>query len=144
MPEPNLEDLLARRRRIQDLIAELGDLRRGSVNVIYRRCGSPGCHCAQPEGPAHGPQLLWTRSLGGKTKTSVLEPGQLEQVREECGNYRRLKSLVNELVAVSELICLARAPGARAVGTGSVVGGAEKGGSTRSSPRSSGRHARPK
>src|SRR5262249_48681254 len=111
MPEPSLEDLLARRSRLHLEIANLGDLRRGSVHVVYRKCGNPGCRCAQPGEQGHGPQLLWTRSLDGRTKTSVLDPGRLEQLQQECANYRHLRGLVHELVEVSELICEARPPG---------------------------------
>jgi hypothetical protein len=139
MPEPSLEDLLARRSRLHLEIANLGDLRRGSVHVVYRKCGNPGCHCAQPGEQGHGPQLLWTRSLHGRTKTSVLDPGRLEQLQEECANYRHLRGLVHELVEVSELICEARAPRVATGGSGSVAGRAQKGGSTRASRKTSGR-----
>jgi len=43
MPQ-SLPDLEQRRERIAQRIAELGDLRPGSITTTSGRCGKPECH----------------------------------------------------------------------------------------------------
>src|SRR6267378_3754737 len=66
MPE-SLSDLEQRRERIAQRIAELGDLRPGSITGTSGRCGKPECHCHQPGQPGHGPNFRLTYKLDGKT-----------------------------------------------------------------------------
>jgi hypothetical protein len=47
MPQ-SLPDLEQRREGIAQRIAELGDLRPGSITGTSGRCGKPECHCHQP------------------------------------------------------------------------------------------------
>jgi hypothetical protein len=48
MSEPPLSELDALRDRLFARLAAVGDFRRGSVTVNYRRCGKPNCACAAP------------------------------------------------------------------------------------------------
>jgi hypothetical protein len=55
-----LERLAALERRRSELLEELsrlGDFRAGSITVLVRRCGKPGCRCSRPGDPGHGPNL---------------------------------------------------------------------------------------
>jgi hypothetical protein len=54
---PSLSDLEQRRELIAQRIAELGDLRPGSITATSGRCGKLECHCHQPGQPGHGPQF---------------------------------------------------------------------------------------
>jgi hypothetical protein len=54
MPQ-SLSDLEQRREVIAQRIAELGDLRPGSITGTSGRCGKPECHCHQPGQP--GPAI---------------------------------------------------------------------------------------
>lgn len=50
-----------------------------------------------------------TRRGGGKTVTKIIPPGPaVERTRAQIAEYRRLRSLVKELVEVSEQICQAQ------------------------------------
>jgi hypothetical protein len=69
MTEPPLPDLEQQRARLYERLAASGDLRPGSINATYRRCGKPNCACAQLGHRGHGPRWLWTRSAGGRTRT---------------------------------------------------------------------------
>ena len=53
-------------------LSQLGDMRPGSVMVVFRRCGKPTCHCAQPKDPGHGPHFQLTSKQEGKTVTEML------------------------------------------------------------------------
>jgi len=108
MTEPSLQELEQQRARLYAQLAATGDLRPGSINATYRRCGKLNCACAQPGHPGHGPRWLWTRSAGGRTRTRQLSPGELDKVRAELAAYKEFAALSEQIVAVSEAICEAR------------------------------------
>ena len=108
MTEPSLPELEQQRTRLYARLAATGDLRPGSVNATYRRCGKPNCACAQPGHPGHGPRWLWTRSAGGRTRTRQLSPGELDKVRAELAAYKEFAALSEQIVEVNEAICEAR------------------------------------
>lgn len=105
-----------RRQQLKQALLELGDLRPGCLVARYRRCGKANCHCAQPGALGHGPSFSLTRRVEDKTITKIIPPGPaVEQTREQIAEYHRLRSLLQELVEVSEQICQAKleAPPAR-------------------------------
>jgi hypothetical protein len=64
---PNtLVDLESRRAAVQLQIAQLGDMRSGSITGTGGRCGSPNCHCHRAGDPGHGPYYRLTRKVNGK------------------------------------------------------------------------------
>ncbi len=108
-----MADLLARLvARRQDLYAELsrtGDFRRGTLTIVYRRCGKPSCRCRQPGQAGHGPQHLLTTRVAGRGRSRSVHPGaELRRVAAQIDNHRRFRTLVRELVEVNERICEAR------------------------------------
>ena len=123
-----------RRAELYEDLAQVGDLRRGTINATYRRCGKANCACADPGHPGHGPRYLLSRSLEGKTESRQLAPGpELEKATREVANYKRFTSTVAEIVEVNEAICDARPVLAPAGERAEAVRGAEKGGSSRTS-----------
>ena len=134
MTEPSLPDLEQQRAQLYQRLAAAGDLRPGSINVTYRRCGKPNCACARPGHPGHGPRWLWTRSAGGKTRTRQLAAAELEKVRGELANYKQFAALSEQIVEVNEAICESR-PVTSAAGQPPAGPAGEKGGSARRSPR---------
>jgi len=57
--------LRARRDQLKAQLAEVGDLRPGSLVERYRRCGKPNCHCAGKGADGHGPSWSLTREIAG-------------------------------------------------------------------------------
>lgn len=102
---PALED---RKDRIFRLLADLGDMRPGSLACRSRPCGKPGCQCRSPGGKLHGPYWSLTFKAAGKTVTRSLRPDQVDAARQQIANYRRYQALSAELVEVSEQLCQAR------------------------------------
>ncbi len=101
-----LETLLARREELLRELAQMGDMRPGSISENYRRCGKAGCRCAAPEGPRHGPYYAYTRKVGGKTKTINLRPGSaLNKLQKEVETYRRFRHTCQQLVLTNDQIC---------------------------------------
>jgi hypothetical protein len=137
-----LAELEARRARLFERLAAIGDFRRGSISENYRRCGKPNCACAQPGHPGHGPRFLWTRTVAGRgTRGRQLAAGEVEKVRGELAAYQQFAALSEQIVEVSEAICEARPVPAAAAGQAPEPEGQKKG-SAISSPRSS-RRTRP-
>ena len=101
--------LEAQREQLYQQLRRLGDFRRGTISVNYRRCGKPNCACVQAEHPGHGPQYLWTTTQQGKSRAQHLRLGpELEKAERELANYRQFAQLCDELVAVNEQLCRAR------------------------------------
>jgi hypothetical protein len=134
MTERSLPELEQHRAELFARLAATGDMRPGSINSTYRRCGKPNCACALPGHPGHGPRWLWTRSAGGRTRTRQLAAAEVAKVRAELASYRQFAALSEQIVQVSEAICEARpVTAADALAPGEA--GAEKGGSAPGSPR---------
>jgi hypothetical protein len=122
-----------RRAELFAVMSQVGDFRRGALNVVWRRCGKPNCACAQPGHRGHGPQYNLTRRAGGKTVNVHLRAGpELEKAGREVAEHQRFADLVEEVTQVSEAICAARP----AAGTAAPPPGAQRGGSRRGSRRS--------
>ena len=108
MTELSLQELEQQRAELLARLAATGDMRPGSINATYRRCGKPNCACAQPGHPGHGPRWLWTKSAGGRTRTRQLSPGEIGKVRAELAAYKEFAALSEQIVEVNEAICEAR------------------------------------
>ena len=108
MPVP-LSSLIEERSKLLRQVVELGDFQPGSISSPTRKCGKPGCHCAQPDDPGHGPHFQLTQKVDGKTVTQNLP--SVEAVRKaenEIAEYRRFQGLSNDLVDVNRRICRLR------------------------------------
>jgi hypothetical protein len=108
MPDSLLE-LQQQRSSLLAQFASLGDFRPGSVTGIVRRCGKPGCHCAQPDDPGHGPTLRLTYKVQGKTISEALPtPATIRKAEREIAEFRHYQGLNRAFVEVNEKICRAR------------------------------------
>jgi hypothetical protein len=102
---PDIDRLQQDRARLFRELAEIGDLRRGSIAENYRRCGKPNCCCARSGHRGHGPQYLLMTKVGGKSRARNLKPGaELAKAKVEVGNHLRFRELVQAIVEVSEQI----------------------------------------
>jgi hypothetical protein len=105
MPDP-LSPLVDDRSLLLRQIAELGDFQPGSIVNASRRCGKPGCHCAKPNDPGHGPHAQLTQKVEGKTLTQNLPSlAAVRKAEREIAAFRRFQTLTGELVDVNRKIC---------------------------------------
>lgn len=107
---PNtLSALESSRTSLLRQISQLGDMRPGSVTVVFRRCGKPTCHCAQPNDPGHGPHFQFTCKQEGKTVTQMLSHSvAVKKVEQEIAAFRNFEELSQSLVEVNQKICQLR------------------------------------
>ena len=94
-PLPSLE---SRRAELLRALANLKDMRPGSVVGAVFRCGKPTCHCAKPEDPGHGPNLRLTYKWHRKTVTEALPtPAAVRKAEREIAEFRDYQRLGREL-----------------------------------------------
>jgi hypothetical protein len=109
--DQSLHDLELRRKELFRQMENLGDFRRGTISVNYRKCGKKNCASARKDHPGHGPQYLWNASIGGKTRARNLPLGpELEKVETEVETYQAFVRLTQELIAINDRICQMRRP----------------------------------
>jgi len=104
--DKRLNELEAKRKSLHKKLEEIGDFRRGTISVNYRKCGKKNCACAKPGHPGHGPQYLWSTTIKGKSYARNLRLGpELKKYMEDTKSYRRYLKLYNEIVLLNEKIC---------------------------------------
>ena len=105
----SLQDLESRRAGLLAQIADLGDLRSGSITNTSGRCGKPNCRCHKPGNPVHGPNPRLTFKQQGKTVTESLPtPAAQNKAEREIAEFRRFEQLIRDFVEVNAKICRAR------------------------------------
>lgn len=100
--------LLRQRTHLQQRLAQIGDFWQGSLSSQYRKCGKPGCHCARPGDPGHGPSWILVRSVAGKPRSQSIPAAAVEQTQAQVEEYQRFRALTRELAEVSSQICALR------------------------------------
>ena len=70
---------------------------KGTVYELRRRCGKPGCKCAQ--GDLHA-RMVVSASEKGKTQLRVIPRGFLVEARQKVGRYQELRRIRTRLVAI--------------------------------------------
>ncbi len=102
----SLVDLEGRRNAVRSQIAQLGDMRFGSITGTGGRCGNPNCHCHRTGDPGHGPYYRLTRKVKGKTVTETFpSPASLAKAQREVAECQRFRELGEQLLDVNEQIC---------------------------------------
>ncbi len=105
----SLFDLEQRRELLAQRIAELGDLRPGSITGTSGRCGKPECHCHQPGQPGHGPNFRLTYKVDGKTISEALPtPAARQKAEREVEEFRKFQQLTREFLGTNTEICRLR------------------------------------
>lgn len=108
MPE-SLAEMENRRTALQSQLAQLGDMRAGSISSTGGCCGNPNCHCHRPGDAGHGPYYRLTRKVDGKTVTETFSsPAALAKAQREVEEYHRFRDLSIQLLDVNEDICRLR------------------------------------
>jgi hypothetical protein len=108
MPQ-SLSDLEQRREVLAQRIADLGDLRPGSITGTSGRCGKPECHCHQSGQPGHGPNFRLTYKLAGKTISQALPThAAIQKAEREVQEFRKFQELTREFLGTNAEICRLR------------------------------------
>ena len=101
-----LIQLELKRKLLFKKLRKLGNCRRGTIAVRYRKCGKKNCTCTKPGHKGHGPYYEWTTTINKKSYAKNLKLGpQLQKYKEETENYLTFNKLYSEIIEVNEEIC---------------------------------------
>ena len=104
----DLQALENQRDVLKRELAELEDMRQGSLVERYRKCGKPTCRCAKADAVAHGPSWSLTRAVKGKTRTKIIPSQSVESTRQQLQCAKTFRALCQQLLEVNEKICDAK------------------------------------
>jgi hypothetical protein len=100
LKEKSTKALRQRQKAILRRLPPLQTILRGSLVERYKRCGKPGCKCAN--GPGHGPKYYLTVSYPKRRPEMDYVPADLqEKVKEYLENYRKVKGILEELSEIN-------------------------------------------
>lgn len=80
-------------------------MRPGSLLKSYRKCGKPGCRCADELAQGHGPYWVLTWTEKGSTRNRSIPAAQVDRTKAQIAECKRLRRLVAELIEVSTDLC---------------------------------------
>ena len=100
MEQDTTKALRQRQKALLRKLPPLQTILRGSLIERYKRCGKPGCKCA--EGRGHGPKYYLSISHPGRRPEMDYIPAEFqEKVKIYLENYRKVKEILEELCAIS-------------------------------------------
>jgi hypothetical protein len=95
--------MAALRQRRKALLSQLPPLHailRGSLIERYKRCGKPGCKCA--DGPGHGPKYYLSVSYPGlRPQMDYVPQEAYAQTAEFLANYHRAREILEEICEIN-------------------------------------------
>ena len=98
---PNSQAAIQRRiEQIKAELAQLGPLRPGHLSQQYNVCGTPGCRCKDDPPRKHGPYYQLSYTWQRKSHSEFVRLENLAAVRQQLTNYQRLRTLVDEWIAL--------------------------------------------
>ena len=93
----------ALRKRRDALLRQLPPLQailRGSLIERYKRCGKPGCKCA--DGPGHGPKYYLSVSYPGlRPQMDYVPQEAYAQTAEFLANYHRVREILEAICEIN-------------------------------------------
>ena len=84
--------------KIKRQIADLEDLRPGTLSKQYNVCGTPGCRCKASPPQRHGPYYQLSLTRKGKSKTRFVRREEVATIQKELQNYAELRALVDRWI----------------------------------------------
>jgi len=100
MSEEPASVLRRRRKLLLRKLPPLESVLRGSLIERYKRCGKPGCKCA--EGPGHGPKYyLSVVSASLKHQMDYVPQADYAEIRARVANYHRIREILEEISEIN-------------------------------------------
>src|SRR5437762_1103999 len=92
--------LRKRRAKLLQQMPPLDTLLRGSLIERYKRCGKPGCKCA--DGPGHGPKHYLSVSFPGyRPQMDYVPQASQEDVAKRLASYHRVREIIEEICEIN-------------------------------------------
>src|SRR5271155_5937153 len=97
---PPAELIQQRQALVRQLLRLEPFILRGSLIERFKRCGKPGCKCA--EGPGHGPKYYLSVSFPGERPQMDYVPQEnLEATRALVANFHEVRTTLEEVCTIN-------------------------------------------
>jgi len=94
-----MEKLLNRIEKIKTEIAQIGEMRPGSLSEQYNVCGNPTCRCKDKKNPQkHGPYHQLSYTWKRKSTSEFVREQDVPVVKGQLANYRHFMELRDEWI----------------------------------------------
>jgi hypothetical protein len=93
------EQLLARRRAAAARLGDVEQVLSGTLAEQSRRCGRPGCRCA--DGEPHGPYAYFTPRPAGRGRARYVPASLADAVRRFLRRGTEVEAVLAEISAVN-------------------------------------------
>ena len=93
-----LRTLHARRRTLLRRLLTTAELAVGTVSWVHRKCGRPGCHCA--EDPGHRQLLFLFADEDGRRRCKLVRKADEARLQEANKRYRAFRVDLRALAAI--------------------------------------------
>ena len=94
------EQIERRIKQIKAEISKLGPLRPGTLSQQYNVCGRPDCCCKEDPPRRHGPYYKLNYTWRRGSKSEFVREVDIDRVRAQLDSYKRLRTLVDEWLAL--------------------------------------------
>jgi hypothetical protein len=91
--------LLARRRTLAGRVGDVEQVLAGSLVEQARRCGKPGCRCA--DGEPHGPYAYFAPRAQGRGRLKYVPSGLVDAVRSRLRRGEQVEAVLAEISAIN-------------------------------------------
>lgn len=88
-------------QRLKRQLQALGYICLGSITRRWITCGNLACACHRDPDRRHGPYYQWTRKVGGRTQTRMLNESLVRLYQEGIRNHRRFDAILEKMREVS-------------------------------------------
>ena len=93
-------ELEAQRAVLLRQLRQAGPLVEGSIAMVARKCGSPGCPCAQ--GVAKHQAMILCKKVNGRSVATYVPKDLWSQARAWNREHKKIKRVLKELSAIGE------------------------------------------
>ncbi len=94
-----MKKFLNRIEKIKDEIAQVGEMRPGSLSEQYNVCGNPTCRCKDKKNPKkHGPYYQLSYTWKRKSTSEFVRKEDVDAVKKQLANYKRFMELRDEWI----------------------------------------------
>ena len=91
--------LLARRRAAAGRLGDVEQVLAGTLTEQVRRCGRPGCRCA--DGAPHGPYAYFTPRPAGRGRARYVPAALAQVVRRYLRRDEQVQAVLAEISAIN-------------------------------------------
>ena len=99
LPKLSVSQLRARRARLARQLPDVEATVRGALQRQMRRCGKPGCRCA--EGELHGPYMYLSVRAGKRSQLLYVPAEVVEEVKRCVETTGRIDAALTEISAIN-------------------------------------------